>query len=83
MSQGVTRLSSPFQWSDHSMRMNVVKTFGSDSHFGLVNTAEHNTEQAGRNGSTVDLLWGGSWSDLGGDWHNSACSFYDSLIPSD
>jgi len=63
--------------------MNVVKTFGSDSHFGLVNVAEHNTEQAGRNGSTGDSLWGGSWSDLDGGWHNSDCSFLDLLIPSD
>jgi hypothetical protein len=62
--------------------MNIVKAFGSDSHFGLVNMAEHDTEKAGRNGSTVDLLWGGSSTDLDVDWHNSDCSFHDFLIPS-
>lgn len=67
MSQGVTRLFSTFQSYNHSARMNVVKMYGSDSHFGLVNMAEHKTEQAARNGCTLDLLWGGSWSDLDGD----------------
>jgi hypothetical protein len=61
--------------------MNVVITFGSDTHFGLVNMAEHNTEQDGRNGSTFDLMWGGSWSDLDGDWRNSDCSLRVFLIP--
>jgi hypothetical protein len=46
MPQGVTHLSSQFHWSNHSVRMNIVKMFGSDSHFGLMNMAEHNTEQA-------------------------------------
>jgi hypothetical protein len=62
--------------------MNVVLTFDSDTHFGLVNVAEHNTEQDGRDGSTFDLLWGGFWSDFDGDWHNPGCSLHVFLIPS-